>query len=127
MKNSSQTSRNSILSLSMQQNGVVLSSDPVIRTHAVFAVALRGTGHEVILGNVLIRALVVTDHDDVGVDHVGSALGTRQPERDVLIVPDTTRHLDLYVVAYHHPSYLNTTGQKFDAVAELGCLGAARL
>lgn len=111
----------------MNEHGIVLSSDTVIRADAVLAVALGCAGHVVVLGDELLGELVVANDDDIGVDHSGPTLGTRESERHVLIVSNATRDLDLNVVVYHHPSHLDPTGQKLDAVAQLRCLRRARL
>lgn len=112
----------------MHEHRVVPTTDSLVRTHALLAVALSEVRHVVVLGDELAGPVVVANHDNIAADHLSLALPTRQPERHVLVLLDTSRDPNLHILAYQLPLYLNTALQQLLAVAHLlrrGC--AARL
>ena len=113
--------------LAADEDDVVLAADPVIRTDALLAVALRVVGYVVVVGDELVGLLVVSDDDDVGAAHLRLALHARDTERHVLIVPYAPGHAYLHVLAHRLPLHLHLAVQQLDAVAQLRWRCAARL
>lgn len=106
----------SVLALSEQELDVVLPADPLVRTHALLAVALRQLREVVVLGPEHSSLSVVERDDHVRPHHLGTALGPTDAEAHVLVLLDPSVQLYVDVVPLNLPPHLQPAAQQFSAV-----------
>lgn len=96
-------SQNSVLELILTDHHIVFAANALIGADALLAVALRQTGHVVVLRAERAPFGIVEGDHYVRLDHLRPAVGAAQAERHVLVLAHSGGQLDEQILALHLP------------------------